>query len=57
MFDRFFQADNAKNDSSMTGNGIGLSMVNEYIKLHNGTIEISDNPGGGTIFTLSIPLL
>ena len=57
VFDRFFQADNAKNDSSMTGNGIGLSMVNEYIKLHNGTIEISDNPGGGTIFTISIPLI
>ena len=57
VFDRFYQADNAKADSSMTGNGIGLSMVNEYIRLHNGTIEISDNPGGGTIFTISIPLI
>lgn len=57
VFERFFQAENAKADSSMTGNGIGLSMVNEYVKLHNGTISISDNPGGGTVFTIRLPII
>lgn len=57
VFERFFQADNSKADNSMTGNGIGLSMVNEYVKLHNGTIDITDNPCGGTIFTINLPLI
>lgn len=57
IFERFFQADKAPADGSMTGNGIGLSMVSEYVKLHDGSISVSDNPGGGSIFTIELPIL
>ena len=57
IFERFYQAGNSPSDSSMTGNGIGLSMVSEYVKLHNGTISVADREGGGTVFTIELPLI
>lgn len=55
IFDRFFQASNGDNNSA--GSGIGLSLVAEYVKLHHGKVFVSDNPGGGTIFTVKIPVI
>lgn len=57
IFERFYQAGNAPADSHVTGNGIGLSMVSEYVKLHNGNISVSDHEGGGSIFTIELPLI
>lgn len=57
IFERFFQSDSVPTDSSMTGNGIGLSMVSEYVKLHNGSISVTDNPGGGSVFTIALPII
>lgn len=57
IFERFYQAEGSPKDSSMTGNGIGLSMAYEYIRLHNGTISVADNPGGGTVFIIELPLV
>lgn len=57
IFERFYQAENRPKDSSMTGNGIGLNMAYEYVRLHNGTITVTDNPGGGSVFTINMPLL
>jgi signal transduction histidine kinase len=37
------------------GSGIGLSMVNRAIQLHDGSIEVQSTPGHGTIFTLTLP--
>lgn len=53
IFERFYQAENAPKGG--TGNGIGLSMVYEYVRLHGGSIDVTDNPGGGTVFTISLP--
>lgn len=57
IFERFYQAENHPADSVFTGNGIGLSMASEYIKLHNGTISVADNPGGGSVFRIELPLI
>ena len=57
IFERFFQTNITPADSSMTGNGIGLSMVSEYVKLHEGSISVCDNPGGGSIFTIELPII
>jgi Predicted periplasmic ligand-binding sensor domain len=38
------------------GNGIGLSLVNEFVRLHDGEITVKSEPGNGSIFTVSIPV-
>lgn len=54
VFNRFFQT---THNSRKTGSGIGLHIVSEYIKLHNGSIDIADNMPSGCIFTLRFPLI
>jgi len=39
------------------GAGLGLSIVKRAAENCGGTIEISDTPGGGATFTLSLPLV
>ncbi len=36
--------------------GIGLDHVKEIIVAHGGAIRLEDNPGGGTVFIISLPL-
>ncbi len=38
------------------GNGIGLSLVNEFVRLHDGDISVKSEPGKGSTFTVSIPV-
>ncbi|MDP4208748.1 MAG: two-component regulator propeller domain-containing protein [Bacteroidota bacterium] len=52
VFTRFFQGDNTQNQ---TGTGIGLALVKELVKLHNGYIYVSSEPGKGTKFTVRLP--
>lgn len=35
--------------------GIGLNLTSELVKVHHGSIAYSDNPGGGSVFTVTIP--
>ncbi|MBR2113772.1 MAG: hypothetical protein IJ929_03760 [Prevotella sp.] len=42
-------------DPMVNGEGIGLDRVKSIIDAHNGTIRIEDNPGGGTIFFITLP--
>ncbi|MEE6165255.1 MULTISPECIES: sensor histidine kinase [unclassified Mycolicibacterium] len=37
------------------GRGIGLALVRLVTAQHGGTVEITDNPGGGAMFTVRIP--
>ncbi|MEW6659202.1 MAG: PAS domain S-box protein [Thermodesulfobacteriota bacterium] len=38
------------------GTGLGLSIVYGVLQRHGGTIEVDSAPGGGTIFTVRLPL-
>lgn len=42
-------------DSMVNGEGIGLDRVKSIVDAHKGTIRIEDNPGGGTIFYITLP--
>jgi signal transduction histidine kinase len=37
------------------GTGLGLANVSKIVEAHRGTIEILDNPEGGTVFKIAIP--
>lgn len=43
-------------DSMVNGEGIGLDRVKAIVVAHGGTISLADNPGGGTIFYITLPV-
>ena len=54
LFERFHRVENSKG-RSFEGSGIGLSLVQELIKLHSGAINVISTVGQGSCFTVSIP--
>ena len=49
LFQRFFTT---KGDA---GTGIGLMLTRRIVERHNGTIEVSSQPGEGACFTIHLP--
>lgn len=56
IFDRFYRVDKARSREA-GGTGLGLSIVRDTVASSNGTIEVTDRPGGGTVFQVRFPLL
>jgi len=55
VFDRFTQAD-ASSTRASGGLGLGLTISNHIINLHNGKIEVnSEGTGKGSTFTVTVP--
>lgn len=42
--------------TKQTGSGLGLSIVNQIVANHNGTISVKSSAGNGTDFIIKIPL-
>ncbi|HEY8928802.1 MAG TPA: two-component regulator propeller domain-containing protein [Mucilaginibacter sp.] len=55
IFERFFQDDMPENLLNQ-GSGIGLSITKEFVKMHNGTIEIESEPDYGSCFIIKLPV-
>ena len=55
IFERFYQAAH-KGMEETTGNGIGLSLVHDFVQLHGGSVEVFDNIGAGTVFVVRLPV-
>ena len=53
IWDRLYRGDKSR---SQRGLGLGLSLVRAIVQAHQGWVEASANPGGGSIFTLYLPL-
>lgn len=51
IFQRFYQV---RTDDPKAGSGIGLHIVSEYVRMHGGTITVTDNQPQGTVFTIEI---
>lgn len=52
IFDRFFRSANASN---ATGSGIGLSLVKQYVEMHEGTVGVRSKEGEGSTFWFTLP--
>lgn len=55
IFERFYQV--PQKDASIAGSGIGLNLVKDFVSMHNGTISVTDNAGGGTVFKIELPVI
>jgi len=54
LFVSFYQIESTI--SSAQGSGIGLSLVREFVKLHDGEITVKSESGKGSCFTVILPL-
>ena len=54
IFDRFYRVDKARS-KRMGSAGVGLSIVDRIIRLHNGKIKVTSTPGKGSTFTILFP--
>ena len=54
VFERFYRV-KGRQGRTHEGSGIGLSLVQELVKLHGGTIQVSSIVNQGTCFTVLIP--
>ena len=56
IFQIFTQVEDHRNQAA-GGLGIGLALVRQIIRLHNGSIEVkSEGSGKGSIFSVRLPL-
>jgi signal transduction histidine kinase len=53
-FDTFYRADHS--NTAIDGLGMGMSIVQNIIRAHDGTIDITSVPGTGTTVTFGLPL-
>ena len=52
IFERFYRVDTSRQRSSGDGSGLGLSIVDEVMKVHGGSVSVASEPGNGATFTL-----
>lgn len=55
LFQRFYRVDNA-DTKHISGMGIGLHVVKEIVTLHGGSVEVESSVGGGSTFSVCLPL-
>ena len=56
IFERFWRADN-KHVRAVAGSGLGLTLVKDIIKAHDGDITVESIPGQGSTFAVTLPLV
>lgn len=55
VFDRMYRASTAR-ASGVLGTGLGLAVTRSLVEAHGGSISAGENPGGGTVMRVVLPL-
>ncbi len=56
LFDRFWRSVEVQ-ERAIQGSGLGLPIVKTIVEGHEGHIEVQSEPGSGTTFTVTLPLV
>ena len=55
VFEPFFRVDKSRS-RELGGVGLGLALVREIVRVHDGSITVRSNTSGGTVFDVILPL-
>jgi two-component system OmpR family sensor kinase len=55
LFERFYRAEPSRS-RDRGGSGLGLAIVAAIVHAHSGDVRADPNPGGGAIFTITLPV-
>ena len=55
IFTKFYRTSKAE-ASGVAGTGIGLSIVEQIVQVHRGSITVASTPGAGSCFTVVLPV-
>lgn len=55
IWDRYYKVDPSRKNTKYGESGLGLSIVQQLVRLHKGKISVTSEEGKGTSFTISFP--
>lgn len=55
IFERFYRANHTRSRAA-GGSGLGLSIVDWVVRVHDGAVDVESRPGQGSTFTVTLPL-
>lgn len=55
IWDRYYKVDPSRKNTKYGESGLGLSIVQQLVRLHKGKISVESKEGQGTSFTISFP--
>ncbi len=57
IFEKFFRVSKGDLANNIQGSGLGLNIVKQIMKSHNGSVSVKSKPGEGSCFCLKFPII